>query len=195
MENAINEALKKISEDPKYDRAVFQARGVYFVIGNGEIWEISDDAGCTPRGGWFPEIYTGLSEEKNKFIEECMEEYDIDEYFFDEMLEYLFEPDEEELLEYFEEQDEEDQLQIFKSMQSTVKKGKTPFDSIKELVTSFSRYGLEEDTLYYEWEGEHIDLHENIASYGEERGQIDNLTDEERLNILNNIDKYLVTRD
>ena len=60
MENRINELLESISNNDKYNGCVFWGRGIYFVIGNGKLWEISDDASCSPKGGWFPEFFNGL---------------------------------------------------------------------------------------------------------------------------------------
>lgn len=56
MENRINELLEAISNNDRYNGCVFWGRGIYFVIGNGKLWEISDDASCSPKGGWFPDI-------------------------------------------------------------------------------------------------------------------------------------------
>ena len=61
MENPeahLAELLTAISNDPKYAGCVFEAPGIYFVVCNGEIREISDDASSSPKGGWFPDIDT-----------------------------------------------------------------------------------------------------------------------------------------
>jgi len=54
---------------------------------------------------------------------------------------------------------------------------------------------LDSDCLYYEWEGEYIELHDNIADTGEERGYFDSMSDEEWIELLENIDKHIVTAD
>lgn len=45
-----------IPSDEKYRRKVFEGPGIYFVIADGEIRTISDDASDAPRGGWFPKL-------------------------------------------------------------------------------------------------------------------------------------------
>ena len=68
MENRINELLEAISNNDRYNGCVFWGRGIYFVIGNGKLWEISDDASCSPKGGWFPDIVAGPTDEEDKCL-------------------------------------------------------------------------------------------------------------------------------
>ena len=95
MENRINELLKSISNNDKYNGCVFWGRGIYFVIGNGKLWEISDDASCSPKGGWFPDIVTGPTDEEDKCLTSMMESLDFDEDFFRELIDDCGEFDEE----------------------------------------------------------------------------------------------------
>ena len=90
-ERRIEELLEEISNDEKYNNCVFWGPGIYFVIGNGSLWEISDDASCSPKGGWFPDIICGPSAEENACLQEMMEELEFDEDFF---REYIFDCDE-----------------------------------------------------------------------------------------------------
>ena len=79
-----------------------------------------------------------------------MKKYEIDETFFSEYLEDSWgEYDEESALEYFEE--DEDLLKVFKKMLKEVELGKTPFESMDDLVSAFTRYGLEEGKFYLGW--------------------------------------------
>ena len=75
-EEYIQQLLTTISNNDKYKGCVFHGPGIYFVIGNGSLWEISDDASYSPRGGWFPDIVSGPTVEENKYLEEMMEKYD-----------------------------------------------------------------------------------------------------------------------
>ena len=97
----VKDLLEEISENEKYNGCVFWGPGIYFVIGNGKLWEISDDAGCTPRGGWFPDIVSGPSKEEKEFISLIIEEFDIDEDFFSAIIEDYGEFDDEYATEFF----------------------------------------------------------------------------------------------
>ena len=98
LEDKIEKLLEDISNDIKYEGCVFWGPGVYFVIGNGTLWEISDDAGYSPRGGWFPDIVSGPSEEQTSYIKHMMEEIGFDECFFQELIEEYGEFDEDYVL-------------------------------------------------------------------------------------------------
>jgi hypothetical protein len=63
---------------------------------------------------------------------------------------------------------------------------------MEELVGALMRYELDGDTLYYEWEGEYIDLRDNICGTGESRGYYDNFNTADWIEILENIDEHLV---
>ena len=99
----INKLLESISNNEKYNGCVFWGRGIYFVIGNGKLWEISDDASCSPKGGWFPDIVKGPSAEENEFLSSLMESLEFDEDFFRDLIDDCGEFDEDYVEEYFEE--------------------------------------------------------------------------------------------
>lgn len=193
MEKRINELLEAISNNDKYNGSVFWGRGIYFVIGNGNLWEISDDASCSPKGGWFPDIVSGPSTEEDACLSSMMESMGFDENFFRELIDDCGEFDEEYVEDYFEENDDEDSLQIYRKIKKKIKSGKTPFASVNDFASALCRYGLDGNCLYYEWEGEYIDLHDNIAETGEERGRFDNMSSEEWVELLENIDQHIVT--
>lgn len=77
-------------------------------------------------------------------------------------------------------------------MKNQIESGKTPFETIDDFVSALGRYGLESNCLYYEWEGEYIDLHDNICDTGEARGSYDSMSNEEWVTLLENIDDHIV---
>ena len=190
----INELLESISNNENYRRCVFKASGIYFVIVNGKIREISDDAGCSPKGGWFPEIVTGPTKEENTCLEKIMKKFVIDEYFFSEYINDCGEFNDEYVLEYFEDGEDERSAKVYRKIKKEIDGGKTLFKNINDFVSALVTYGLEPGCLYYEWEGEYIDLYENICDTGEERGSYERIDDEKWIAILENIDDYMVRR-
>lgn len=78
---------------------------------------------------------------------------------------------------------------------SYVKEGKTPFLSLNEFVVKLKHFSLDSNNLYYWWEGDYIDLFENINDVGEPRGEYDSLDDSEWLSVLTNLQDYIVTPD
>ena len=191
-EHRIIELLEGISNNDKYNGCVFEAPGIYFVVGNGSLWEISDDASCSPRGGWFPEIVKGPTDEETESLAAMMEEIGFDEEFFKDLIDDYGEFDEEYVEDYFEENDDEDSLKIYRKIKKKINSGKTPFASVNDFANTLGRYGLESSGLYYEWEGEYIDLHDNISETGEERGYYDNINSADWIEILENIDEHIV---
>lgn len=191
-ERRIEELLESISNNEKYNGCVFWGRGIYFVVGNGSLWEISDDASCSPRGGWFPDIVSGPTAEEDACLQKMMDELGFDEYFFKEIIDDYGEFDDEYVLEYFEDNEDEESAKIYRKMKKKIESGKTPFATIEDFASAVGRYGLESDCLYYEWEGEYIDLHDNICETGESRGSYDSMDDNEWIELLENIDEHIV---
>ena len=109
----INELLEAISNNEKYRGNVFSGPGIYFVIKNDEVLEISDDAGYDPKGGWFPDILSGPTKEENACLEKLMEKFDFDECFFNNLVEDCGEFDDEYVLDYFEDNDDEESAKIY----------------------------------------------------------------------------------
>ncbi len=191
-ERRIEELLESISNNEKYNGCVFWGRGIYFVVGNGSLWEISDDASCSPRGGWFPDIVSGPTAEEDACLQKMMDELGFDEYFFKEIIDDYGEFDDEYVLEYFEDNEDEESAKIYRKMKKRIESGKTPFATIEDFASAVGRYGLESDCLYYQWEGEYIDLHDNICETGESRGSYDSMDDNEWIELLQNIDEHIV---
>ena len=191
-EQRINELLESISNNEKYNGCVFWGPGIYFVVGNGSLWEISDDASCSPKGGWFPDIVSGPSEEEAACLGKMMDELGFDEYFFKDLIFDCDEYGDETAIEYFEDNEDEESLKIYRKMKKKIESGKTVFESMDDFVSAVGRYGLESDCLYYEWEGEFIDFYDNICETGECRGSYDSLDDSEWIELLENIDEHIV---
>ncbi len=190
----IQELLDAISSDEKYGGCVFEGGGLYFIIGNGEIIGFSDDAGCTPRGGWFPDIISGPTAEEDKCLTDMMEKLDFDEYYFSDVIDDYSDFDEEYILECLEDDEDEETLKIYKKIKKKVESGKTPFETMDDFMNALGRYGLESNGLYYEWEGEYIDLYENICETGTALEEFDNEDEEMWIRILENIDDHIVRR-
>jgi hypothetical protein len=117
---------------------------------------------------------------------------EFDEDFFRELIEDCGEFDEEYVEEYFEENDDEDSLKIYRKIKKKIDGGKTPFASVNDFASALGRYGLDSDCLYYEWEGEYIDLHDNICETGESRGYYDSIEAADWIEILENLDDHII---
>ena len=121
-----------------------------------------------------------------------MDELGFNEYFFKELIDDCVELDDEYVLEYFEDNEDEESAKIYRKMKKKIESGKTPFATIDDFASAVGRYGLDSDCLYYEWEGEYIDLHDNICQTGESRGSYDSMDDGEWIDLLENIDEHIV---
>lgn len=198
VENVLNDILKEISNISDYGKTVFETSCIYFIITKEKILEIPNDASCGPKGGWFPDIINGLSQEQNDYIKSLMQQYDIDEYFFDDFLDYTGAVQDciEECIDEYINELEDDNTEIFFSVYETIKMNESekyfPFSNISELIWKFNRFGLEKDYLYYEWDRTFINLYDNICDVGENKGTYDNHSERDWLYILTNLDKYIV---
>ena len=181
----VEELLEEFDQEAD---GVYQVEGVYFAISKGKIFEISDDASCAPKGGWFPNLVRGLSEEQEAYLDEL----GLDEEFLPEFWEEWEEPTLEDVLEYFDEDDDAEKIQLCRELDKHLQAGEGPFADVPSLLLALPRRGLERDVLYYPWEGDYIDLRENILDVGEERGALDNLDDEEWRDILEHLEEYRV---
>ena len=188
LEEKIEELVLAISSNPKYNRAVFEVSSIYFAISKNSIFTISNDAGESARGSWFPAIISHPSKEKEDYLNAKMDELGFDCNFFEDALEE-YDPDDVEC--YFEDQDDEESAEICRKLEAEIEAGNTPFYDLGDLVKAVKYLDLDDD-LYYEWEGELITLYDNIVDIGEEPGYYDSLTDEEWVDILENIEKYVV---
>jgi hypothetical protein len=187
-ENRLKELLESISQNEKYKDCVFHAPGFYFVILNGTIWEMTDNS-----DGYYPEIVSGPTIEEAECLLSMMESIGFEKDFFHEMIEDCIEFSDEDALEYFEDNGDDESARIYKKIRKMVKSGKTPFESMDHFVGALGRYDLNPCALYYEWDGEYIDLYENVCEAGDRRGEHENLDDEAWINILENLDTHMVT--
>ena len=158
-EQKIAQLIQKIADDPKYAGCVFEGSGIYFAIVNGEILTISNDASCSPRGGWFPDIVSHPSEEKETYLVQKMNELGFDEDFFYGAAEE-YGPDGVEC--YFEDEEDETGLEICRKIAEEIDAGGTPFDSMEDFVKALQLLELDDD-LYYEWEGQYIHFYNNVC--------------------------------
>lgn len=191
-DHRVEELLLQISADEKYSGCVFWGPGIYFVIVNGKIREISNDAGCSPRGGWFPPIVTGPTDDERACLEEMMRKWKFDADFCCEAIEEIGWFEEDDILEWFEDSEEEDSLKVFRKIQKKVALGTTPFDDVEDLIMTLARLDLDDD-LYYEWEGDYIHFYDNICDTGEAPGYYDSIDTKGWIEILENIDRHIVT--
>lgn len=103
---------------------MFWGPGIYFVIVNGGILTISDDASCPPKGGWFPAIVTGPTEAERECLQKLMETLEFDETFFTELVEECGEFDVDYVEDFFNNNDDEESLKIYRKIEQKVNAGK-----------------------------------------------------------------------
>ena len=192
-ERRFKQLLFTRANDPKYNKRVYETRGIYFTLCNGIIVTISDDAGYDPKGSWFPPIVTAPTEEEERCLSSMMQKLDFDEGFFYDMIEEIWEFSDEGALEYFEDMEDEESAAIYRKMKKQVEGGKTPFETMDDFVSALGRYGLERGHLYYLWESEYIELYENICDTGLPRGNFEDFSTEDWIKILENLDNYETT--
>ena len=188
----IKKLLEDISNNKKYSGCIFSGGGNYFIIDDGELIAMSADGGYDPHGGWFPAIVSGPTEEEDKCLTSMMEENDFDEFFFSEMISDYGYFDADCVLEYFEDNEDKESIKIYKKIKKKIESGKTPFETMGDFVDALGRYGLDSNGLYYEWEGEYIDLYENICDVGTAMEFYDSADEEMWIKILENIDDHIV---
>lgn len=185
--------LEYLSEEEKYSGCVFEVSGVYFIICGESILEISTDTCESPKGSYLS-VFSGPTKEEEACLRQMMEELGFEEDFFEEMMEDYGEFCDEDALSYFEENEDEESAKIYRKIKKRVESGKTPFKHIDDFVGALLRIDLEPGCLYYEWEGEFIDLRDNISEVGAERGEYENLSDDEWIEVFKNLDDYIVRR-
>lgn len=185
--------LKQISGNKKYLGRVFRGPSVYFAIVDGGILAIPDDGGGSPQGSPLM-IIAGPTEEEKECIQHLMDTLDFDETLFSDMLDMCDEFSEDEAEDYFDENEDEDALEVYRAIKRKVKSGKTPFPSMERFFAALSMIELDSG-LYYEWEGEYIDLYENICECGEAPDSFDYISTAEWVEILENLDRHFATAD
>jgi hypothetical protein len=203
VEAKFERLLHKIGNDPKYNGCVFEDTGFYFVVYEDGITCMTNMSGDTPKGGSYLYAVSGPTEEEHNFIENLMTELNIDEDFFSEMIDAYWEFNEEDALEFFEEQaeeveyDEEEDatknLETYKKIVKAVSLENSPFESMEAFYEAFERDPwCEPGVLYYKWEGEYFELYDNICEVGESWEDEGSYDIEEWIEILEDIDNYIV---
>ena len=197
QEEMVLDAIAKVHD--KADGKIYESGSAYFVVTEDEIYEIPSTTNETPKGGYL-ELFRGPDRAKAEAAEELMEQFGIEPTFFKDIYDYPEDVDldsEEETLDNFdiEDEDEARNAKIIRDMQTLIQEGECPFDSVNEIAEIFPIYDLDPDSLYYEWEGEYIEALDNIYETGEPRGTYSDNDDYDWLEILENLDNYLVETD
>lgn len=189
VEEKLEQVLQLLEETCETAGKVYYADGFFFIVEDGKISEISEDV-----EGNSLEVFSAPSDEQHDYLEKLMDKYGIDDDFFSDYSDFDegIDWDEEDIEEAIKDSDDEDAIKAFRKMRRDIASGKAPFESLYDLSLAFRRYYLELGDLYYWWEGEYVDLHENISDYGDERGEIDDLDDREWLYVLSNLNEFLV---
>ena len=157
--------------------------------------DICDDAGNCPRGDIFPEIVTGLVDDDFMVLKAFMEDIGFDENFFSEVhAEYGY-FDENDAAAYFADRGDKDSSEVLDRILSAISCSTSPYTSWKDFWHTYHRIGLDKDILYFAWDGEYVDLYENIRVTGDKRGNYDSMTFAEWVDVLTNIDHFIVTPD
>ena len=171
QKQAFEDFIKILANDDKYDGEIFEGYNCYYVISDAGLRAISNDASCSPKGGWFPEIVTGLPSEQTKHALEIAQKLNIDIDFFrkakEDMCVDICDIDCKDFLEYYEEDNEED-LKNYKKLETMVVSGETKFEDMTQLIKAFLLNELDAGVVYYEWEGTWIDMYENILDFGDD---------------------------
>lgn len=192
VENQITRKLHEISKTPELSACVFECATFFFVVKDGEILEMPNDASESPKGGWFPDIVTGLPSELEDYIRSHQGQLDFDDEFLEDLQENVDDDmSTEDIIALYD--DDEDRQDCLRRLAELLADPSCPFHSMQHYLACLPLFGLEPDRLYYEWEGDYIDLWENVADCGEERGSYDDFEPEDWLEVLNDIRSYIVT--
>ena len=207
IESALNEMIHVFCTDPRFKYQVFEDDPYYFACSNDQIFMLSSLTNDSPKGGYAYEVFTGPTQEEREALLRIIEQYGIDTEFFVPLLDYLIEYgeglDEDwtlddvessvmEMYDFDPDNDDEDDadpemvtmLDVCRTVQTEIDAGNSPFASISDFSVKLRRYDLDEGTRYYFYEGEYIDLWDNICSCGEFREDCSDMSDEEWLELL-----------
>ena len=181
-----------------YSYGVYEDFGCYFILGRKSILEMSSDSGDSPRGG-FLDIVTGLSKKDSEAVKQITDKLDkngeLEDIFYEIYQDIDEEFDDDDAIDLFECNDDEDNLKLYKKLMKAVKNSDGVFESVCDFAHKYNMRDLEEGTLYYEWEGEYIDLFDNVNECGEARGTFEDLSTKEWILRLLRLDNLKVTAD
>ena len=212
IEAALNEMIHIFCTDPRFNYQVFKDNTYYyFACSNDEIFMLSSLTNDSPKGGYAYEVFTGPTQEERDALLRIMERYGIDSEFFVPLLDDMSEFDEGldedmeldeiessimEMYDFDPDNDDEDDadadadpemvtmLDVCRTVQAEIAAGNSPFTSIPDFSVKLRRYELDNDTEYYFYEGEYIDLFDNICMCGEFREDCSDMSDAEWLELL-----------
>lgn len=207
-EEVLQEMLNMVSD--KSERNVYEDANFFFIICYGNIVEMLAEGDGGPKYSRFPTIITGNTQNEvsalNSIIDKigCNELSELDDFLREEYWESEYEDSE--VIECFKSiieksaKDEEIQqfqknITIFEKLLSQIETQQEYFGSAFEFFKKRCKEseGLINGELYYEWEGMYINLYDNIADCGEDRGRFESYSAEEWIRIIMNLDEYIVT--
>ena len=209
IEDALEEMIHVFCTDPRFEYRVFEDRAYnYFICHNDEITVMSSLLNDSPKGGSAFAVFYGPSPEEDAALKRLMGAYSFDEEFFMPLLDYLMEfeegisedytPEDIEtaIMEMYDfdpddgDEDDDDvdpemtrMLQTYRSIQTEIDAGRTPFADMQDFSVKLRRFGLDDDKLWYFYEGEYFDLWGNICECGDGREESD-MSDAEWLELL-----------
>ena len=185
QQDRVQELLDLISSDEKYNGRVFRGPGIYFMIEDGWISEVDD--GCDFSG-----LTSGPSAEEKACMDQLMKKLGFGQYFFSDFLSDYDYFSDKHILEYYEDNEDKESKKIYKKLKKEIESGKTPFDSMDAFVDALGRYDMDSDGLYYEWEGEYLEVYDTFTGAGMPRGTYESMSDEEWIDLLEHIDDHIV---
>ena len=216
LENLVNNLIIELSADEAVSSAAYDDGVYYFVFGDGKIFAMPNSSDDLPRGGTAPDVVTGLSPEDKAAVEAIIDKFGSDtiDDLFDGASEELWfnyyerypEFEDDDMIEYFEYEGDDDfppmrmsdeekeekrkQLSLYKELIAEVEKYKDSFEKTSDFYDKYRRRELTHGYLYYGYEGDFIDLIDNVNDYGEDA--LEYIKPSELLNFLFNLDTYRI---
>lgn len=193
LDEIIENHLATIPDVEQYENCVFEGPGVFFTVSPWGVKAMSSDPGYF-RGGYFPTIFSGPTEQEKLCINKMMEEFGFDLHFFDMLVEESDKADDAEAIAYFENEADEEEQAVFNKILTLVNSKETPFKSITHFISAVTRYSFGETELSYIWEGLASNLADNVDDAESCLEDFD-ISKEEWLELLDNLDGLEVIPD
>ncbi len=192
LDEVIAKALKKLpkSAKRKYKKCVFELGSLFFTIGDDSVSVMSSSAGGGCFGGCFPTIFSGPTNKECKFISKLISELDFKFNLVAELA-YSSSDTDDKIGQRAEEYHSAEDYAKYLQIERRVKRKNSPFQSMYQFISAYSRYGLG-DKLYYVWEGCIIDLLDNVSDSFDSLDDFDYDADDWK-DIIENLDDYIVT--
>ena len=212
----VNNLIEELSDDETVNSEIYDDGVYYLSFGSGKIFAMPNSSDDLPRGGTAPDVVTGLSPEDKAAVEAIIDKFGIDtiDDLFDEASDELWfsyyerypEFEDDDMIEYFEDEGDDDfpprrmseeqkekkrkQLSLYKDLMAEVAKYKDNFEKTSDFYDMYRRRELTHGCLYYGYEGDFIDLVDNVNDFGEDA--LKYFKASELLDILLNLDMYVV---